>query len=320
MDWSSVVGPAALLPLLAAAVRLAVPTVLAAVGECAAQRSGVYHLGLEGTMLMGAVAAFMAAESSGSPVVGALAGAGAGAAMAVVTAVLVVELHLDQIITGIAVTILGGGLSSFLYFDAYGLASAPPGVDGFQPRVVPVLGHLPGIGMVLFQQTPLVYAGGVLVVALALVLGHTTFGLAVRAAGQAPEALDAAGRSVRGIRWTGLLISGTMTGLGGAVLVDDLGLFREYLTAGRGWVAVAIVILARWNPTGAVAGGLMFGFVDALQLRIQAASGGVETGVPYELFQALPYLATLAVVVAATVRFGRSGEPAALGAPFVRSR
>lgn len=319
MNWGDVLGPSAILPLLAATLRLAVPTVLAAVGETAAERGGVYNLGLEGTMLLGAVTGFVVQDTTGSPTVGAMAGVGAGLAAGVLVAVLTVELQIDQIITGIALTILGGGLSAFIYLDRYGLATEPPQVDGFRRWSIPLLSDLPGVGVVLFRQSPLVYVGLLFVIAVAWTLTKTSFGLALRAAGEHPEAADAAGHSVRRLRWIGLLISGGMTGLGGAVLIDSLGLFREYVTAGRGWVAVAIVILARWNPVGAVAGGVLFGFVDALQLRVQAASGGVETGVPYELFQALPYLVTLGVVVAATIRFGRSGAPAALGHPFVRS-
>jgi ABC-type uncharacterized transport system permease subunit len=320
MNWAALIGPAALVPLFAAAFRLAIPMILAAVGECAAQRGGVYNLGLEGTMLMGAVAAFLAAERSGSPLLGAFAGTVAGIVTGCLVAMLTVGLRLDQIIVGIAVTILGGGLSSFLYFNAYGFTSSPPSIRGFARWDIPVLGDIPGIGVVLFQQTPLVYASAALAAVVVYVLTRTTFGLAVRAAGQAPEALEASGRSVASVRWAGLVISGGMTGLAGAVLVDGLGLFREYLTAGRGWVAVALVILARWNPLGTVAGGFMFGLADALQLRVQAVSGGVESAVPYEFFQALPYLATLTVVVTATIRLRGSREPAALGQPFVRSR
>lgn len=320
MNWADVIGPAALLPLLAATLRLAMPITLAAAGECLAQRSGVFNLGLEGIMLLGALAAFLAVDATGQPLVGGAAGAGAGVLTAALVALFVVRSGVDQVITGITVVLLGAGLTSFVYLDVFGVSGTPPRIEGAEPWNVPLLSAVPGVGTVLFRQSPLVYAAVAVVLALWWVMRYTAFGLSVRACGDRPEAADAAGVRVGRVRWTGLLVSGATAGMAGALMVDGLGLFQEGMTGGRGWVALGVVILARWNPLGTVAGGLMFGFVDALRLRVQAASGGTSTDVPYELFQALPYLVTLVFVVVITVWFKRGGEPRVLGTPFLPTR
>lgn len=320
MNWADILGPAALLPLLAATLRLAMPIILAAAGECLAERAGVFNLGLEGTMLLGAVSAFLATHHTGQPLVGAAAGATAGVLTAALVGLFVVRAGVDQVITGISVVLLGTGLSAFVYLHVFGITGTPPRVSGTEPLRVPLLADIPGLGPVLFAQSPLVYLSAGIVLVLWWVMRHTSFGLSVRAAGDKPEAADAAGISVHRTRWVGLLVSGGTAGLAGALVVDGLGLFQEGMTGGRGWVALAVVILARWNPLGAVVGGLMFGLVDAVQLRVQAATGGTATAVPYELFQALPYAVTLVLVVAATVWFRRGGEPRALGVPYFPAR
>jgi general nucleoside transport system permease protein len=320
VNWEAVIGPAAILPLLAAGIRLAMPIVLAAVGESFCQRSGVINLGLEGIMLAGALSAFGAEYATGSPIVGALAGIGAGLVFGVLVGLLVIEARIDQIIVGISIVLLAAGITSFAYLDVFGVTSSPPRIGGSSPWPVPVLSDLPGIGVVLFRQSPLVYAAMGLSLGVWWLLERTRVGLSVRAVGDRPDAAEAVGVSPRRTRWIGVLVSSAMTGFAGAVLVGQLRLFQDGVTAGRGWVAVAIVVLARWNPLGAIAGGLAFGLVDALQLRVQAASGGVDATVPYELFQALPYLMTLTVVVLAAVRFRRDAEPAALGTPYVAQR
>lgn len=320
MNWADIIGPAALVPLLAATLRLAMPIVLAAAGECLAERAGVFNLGLEGTMLIGAISAFLATYATGQPLAGAAAGAVAGVLTASVVGMFVIRSGVDQVITGISVVLLGTGLSAFLYLHAFGITGTPPRISGSEALRIPLLADIPAVGPVLFAQSPLVYLSAGIVLALWWVMRHTSFGLSVRAAGDKPEAADAAGISVHGTRWIGLLTSGATAGLAGAMVVDGLGLFQEGMTGGRGWVALAVVILARWNPLGAVAGGLMFGLVDAVQLRVQAATGGMATAVPYELFQALPYLVTFVLVVAATIWFKRGSEPRVLGVPFFPAR
>jgi simple sugar transport system permease protein len=316
VNWSEVIGSDALIPLLVAAIRLAVPTMLAAVGECLCQRSGVLNLGLEGMMLTGALAAFVAHDSTGSPIAAALAGMIAGGLFAGGVALFVVRAKVDQVVTGICAVLFAQGLTGFLYLKSFEGQSTPPGIEGPPPLAIPLLEELPVLGPVLFRQTGLVYASLLLVALVAWLLFRSRFGLSVRAVGESPAAGDASGINVDRVRTLALVISGAMAGLGGAVLVEQLGFFRENVTAGRGWVAIAIVILVRWNPLGAVAGALLFGFTDALQFRIQSVAGGVGTDVPFEVFQALPYLVTLLVVVASVVLFKKRAEPGALGVPY----
>lgn len=317
MKWSQVIGSAALLPLLAASIRLTVPIAVAAAGECVTEKSGVLNLGVEGMMLGGALAAFMATYYSHQSAVGALAGIGAGVALAVFMAILVIRFKVDQVIVGVTLVILSGGLTSYLYLQQFGVTTTPPQLPVLKSTAIPLLHDIPGMGYVLFNQSGLVYVGLVLPFALWWLLNRTRFGLSVRAAGERPDAADANAVHVERIRWISLLIGGAMAGLGGAILViADVSLFRDNITAGRGWIAVAMVIVARWNPIGALAGSFIFGFTDALQLRIQAAGGGFGAGFPYEFFQALPYLVPLVIVVVTTVRAKRTAQPSALGVPL----
>ncbi len=318
MDWGAVFGAAALIPLLNASVRLAVPTGLAAVGESLCQKAGVLNLSLEGMMLTGAYAAFLGAHYSGEPWVGVLTGIGGGVLIGVLMALFSVTLKTEQVINGIALVLLAQGLTSFVHVKLFGV-TAPERFDPIRPMEVPLLGSVPGIGSVVFDQSPLVYLAAALIFAMWWTLRSTRFGLSVRAVGDRPSAADAAGISVDGVRWIAILASGAMAGLGGAVLVvGQLGLFVQNVTAGRGWIAIALVIFGRWSPPRVAAGAFLFGFTDALQLRIQSASGGIESEVPFEFFQALPYLVTLVVVVVATARARDDAQPESLGLAFVK--
>lgn len=317
MDWAAVLGAGALIPLLNAGIRLAVPTGLAAVGEALCQRAGVLNLSLEGILLSGALGSFLGAYYSGQAWIGVLAGVGLGIAVAALMALLSVTFKTEQVINGIVIVLLAGGATSLAYEKLFGVTTTPPRFDVLPSLKIPLLGSIPGIGAVLFDQNAMVYLSILAVGAVWWVLYRTRFGLSVRAAGERPDAADAAGVNVDRIRWYALLVSGAMGGLGGAVLiVAQLGLFRDNITAGRGWVAIALVIFGRWSPLRVMAGALLFGVTDALQLRIQAAGGGVGTGVPFELFQALPYIVTIAVVVAATAWARDDAQPKALGFPY----
>jgi len=318
MDWGAVFGAAALIPLLNASVRLAVPTGLAAVGESLCQKAGVLNLSLEGMMLTGAYAAFLGAHYSGEPWVGVLTGIVGGVLIGVLMALFSVTLKTEQVINGIALVLLAQGLTSFVHVKLFGV-TAPERFDPISPLEVPVLGSIPGIGSVVFDQSPLVYLAAALVFAVWWTLRSTRFGLSVRAVGDRPSAADAAGIGVDGVRWIAILASGAMAGLGGAVLVvGQLGLFVQNVTAGRGWIAIALVIFGRWSPPRVAAGAFLFGFTDALQLRIQSASGGIESEVPFEFFQALPYLVTIVVVVVATARARDDAQPESLGWAFIK--
>ncbi len=319
MDWGAVFGAAAIIPLLNASIRLAIPTGLAAVGESLCQRAGVLNLSLEGMMLSGAYAAFLGAHYGGDPWIGVPAGIAGGMLIGVLMAGLSVSLKTEQVINGIALVLLAQGLTGFVHVKLFGVTT-PERFDPIAPLEIPVLGAIPGVGSVVFDQSPLVYVAVALILGVWWVLNRTEFGLAVRAVGDRPAAADAAGIDVDRVRWLAVLASGAMAGLGGAVLVvGQLGLFVQNVTAGRGWVAVALVIFGRWSPLRVALGAFLFGFTDALQLRIQSASGGIESNVPFELFQALPYLVTVIVVVVATARAREDAQPEALGVPYVKS-
>jgi ABC-type uncharacterized transport system permease subunit len=316
MDWSEVIGPGALVVLLSSGVAFAMPMALAAVGETVAERAGVLNLGLEGMILSGAFVAFVVAFYVGNVAVGTLAGIAIGVALGALMAFLSVTLKTEQIINGIAIVLLATGLTAFLFEKIFG-GEQRPTITGIPDVEIPLLASIPGIGEILFDQNVLFYVALALAIGIALVLARTRFGLAVKAVGESPAAADAMAVSVDRIRWIALLICGGMAGLGGAVLVlGQLNLFETNVSGGRGWIAIALVIFGRWNPLLVLAGAFLFGFTNALQIRVQAVSGGISSDFPYEIFAALPYLVTLTVMVAATVWARRSAMPAALGTPF----
>lgn len=316
MDWGEIFGPSALVVLLSSSVAFAMPTALAAVGETVAERAGVLNLGLEGMMLSGALAAFLAAYYLDSVVLGTLAGISMGVGLGALMAFLSVTLRTEQIINGIAIVLLAQGLTTFV-FEKLFAGEEQPAVSGIPDLDVPLLSSVPGVGDVLFQQNALFYISVVLALGVWLLLTRTRFGLSVRAVGENPAAADAAAVSVARIRWLALLVCGGMAGMGGAVLVlGQLNIFDTNVTAGRGWIAIALVIFGRWNPLLVLGGAFLFGFTDALQIRVQAVSGGITSTVPTEIFAALPYAVTLIVMVVATVWAGRDAQPAALGIPF----
>jgi ABC-type uncharacterized transport system permease subunit len=316
MDWGEIFGPGALVVLLSTSVAFAMPTALAAVGETVAERAGVLNLGLEGMLLCGALASFLVAYYVDSVALGTLAGVAIGAGLGALMAFLSVTLRTEQIINGIAIVLLAQGLTAFTFEKLFGGGDQPT-VNGIKDLEVPLLSDIPGVGPVLFEQNALFYISIALIVVVCLVLVRTRFGLSVRAVGESPAAADAAAVSVARTRWLALLICGGMAGMGGAVLVlGQLNLFETNVSAGRGWIAVALVIFGRWNPLWVLGGAFLFGFTDALQIRVQAVSGGISSSVPTEIFGAAPYAITLIVMVAATVWAGRDAQPAALGVPF----
>lgn len=314
MDWSATFGVA----LFSAGLQLAMPTALAAVGESFSERAGVLNLGLEGIMLIGALASFLGAYHFG-PVVGVLAGVAAGVALGAVKALLSVSLKTEQVINGIAVVLFAQGITAFVYEELFGTSAKGLQIAPLPNLRVPLLASIPGLGPILFDHNALFYVSILLILGVWALLYRTRFGLTVRAVGESPAAAEAAAVRVDLVRWLALLVCGAMAGLGGAVLVvGDINLFGLNVTAGRGWVAIALVIFGRWNPILVLAGAIAFGLADALQLRIQALGGGINARVPYELFQALPYLATLSIMATATIWSRRDVQPAALGIPYVR--
>ena len=299
--------------LLFTGVRLAVPLLLAALGETVAEKAGVINVGMEGMMLAGALAGFAASFAAHSPWAGAGAAALAGVTLAALFAALTVGLGADQVVVGTAVNILALGLTGVFF-------RAEPQLNGataasFAPLSLPFFHHSAGAAVVaaLFEQNALGWLAWVLVPLLWLLLFRTRSGLRLRATGERPSAADGAGVRVARVRIAATLVGGALAGLAGAYL--SLGYtvgFGENMTAGRGFIALAVVILGRWNPFGVAAAALLFGLASALQFQFQASS----TRFPYQFFLALPYLLTLLALLGRSKLGGAA--PAALGESYRR--
>ncbi|MCS6814775.1 MAG: ABC transporter permease [Cyanobacteria bacterium] len=319
MPWEQILTTTFLMALCTAGIRLAVPVLLAVLGEIITERAGVMNLGLEGIMLVGGLTGFMVANSFEKATqlaelaawLGLLAGLAAGGVMGLLLAGLVVTWRTDQVVTGVTFVLLGQGLTAFLYRKQFSGLGAR--VTGLREWALPLLSKIPVLGEVLFTQTAIVYLTGGLVFLCWFVLFRTNWGLEVRAVGENPAAADTSGIDVTWIRYVCVVLGAALAGLGGAVLtVVQLKLFTEGITAGRGWIAIALVVFSRWQPIWALVGALLFGIADALQFRIQAL-GSQST--PYEFLLMLPYGLTLAVLLLST---GRSNAPAALGIPYTK--
>jgi ABC-type uncharacterized transport system permease subunit len=295
---------------LAGTMRLATPIALAAMGEALVERSGSINLGVDGIMITGAFAAVVAGAAAGW---GAGIGAGmlVGALLGLCMAWSVLRGGADQIVAGIALAILGAGLAAF-FFQVWQPSGRSILLVPLVPTVeIPYLRQLPLVGEALFGQSLLTYFGVVLAVLMTWMLRATRFGLAIRAAGDDPAAAAMRGVNVIAVRTWTFAIGGALAGLGGAALtVGYLGAFTDNITAGRGYVAIAVVIIGRWSPYGALAGALLFALFDALALRAQTASAGL---LPVELFASMPYAVTLIVLVVTT---RRRVAPRALGQPL----
>lgn len=291
---------------LAAAVRVATPLVLAATGETITERSGVINLGLEGIMLAGALAATMGATAWG-PWSGVACAIVAGMLLAAVFALLAVGARADQIITGTAITLAAVGLTGTIYRQAYGFGGAGLSIPTLQSVAIPGLSQIPVVGAALFDQPAPTYLALLSMPLVWWVLFRTRLGLALRATGEGAAMARAAGVRTRLIRTGATVVGGGFAGLAGASLVlAQVGSFTEGMTAGRGYVAIAIVVLGRWHPGGIALGALLFGAATALQYLLQTL--GLDA--PYQLFLMLPYLLTLLALAGAV---GRVRAPADLG-------
>jgi general nucleoside transport system permease protein len=299
----------ALSDFLEATVRTATPLAFAALGEVVSERAGVINIGVEGAIIAGAFGALVGA-TAGGVAAGFAAGALAGVLMAAVFAAFAIWRRSDQIITGTAVTLLGLGLTGTLYRTLYGDVGAALSTPTTPPLAVPGLSAIPVIGPALFAQPPATYALYALVPVVWWWMYRTHAGLALRAVGERAAAAEAAGVRPRRVQGMAVLFGGAMGGVGGATLVlAQAGTFAEGMSAGRGFIAVAVVVLGRWNPVGVALAALVFGAASALQYLFQAMGWAV----PYQLFLALPYVATLVVLAAARGRGTAGAGPAALG-------
>jgi general nucleoside transport system permease protein len=290
------------------------PLLLAAAGELVVERAGVLNLGVEGMMIMGAACGFAGAYLSGSTLLGAGVGIAAGAAMSAIFAALTLGLAVNQVATGLALTILGIGLSGLI-----GAGFVGDRIVGAPHLFVPLLTDVPLIGRVLFGQDAFVYASIALVIGIWWFLYRTRAGLILRAIGDNHASAHALGYSVLKIRTLAVLFGGACAGLAGAYLpLAYTPFFIPGMTAGRGWIALALVVFASWRPARLVVGAYLFGAVTILQLHAQ----GAGLGIPSQLMSSLPYLATVLVLVVISRTRGTAGSaaPASLGTGFVPDR
>lgn len=294
-------------------VTASMPLLIAGVGELVAERSGVLNLGVEGMMICGAAVGFAAGIMTGSTLLGALAGIAAGMALSLLFAGLVLGLAANQVASGLALTIFGVGLSGLIGAGFVGQKR-----EAAAHLYIPGLSDLPVVGKLLFGQDLFVYCGFALVAAVSFFLWRTRAGLAVRSIGDNAESAHALGLRVRRVRLLAILFGGGCAGLAGSYLsLAYTPFWSPGMTAGRGWIALALVVFASWRPLRLVFGALLFGGATVLQLHAQAASFGL----PGQLLSAVPYLATILALILLSLRH-RTGSvaPAALGKPFWASR
>jgi simple sugar transport system permease protein len=316
--------------LVAATLRAATPLTFAALGGIISERSGVVNIGLEGMLLMGAFFGFLGADKLGSWQYGVLLGVLAGASLAVVHAFVSIHLRADQIVSGFAVNFLALGITGYFFIEVYADQGTPGDVsyvpslsfvtpeEGTATRAVwEVCSCLDAdsfVGGAIGNTHILIWTALLLVLGMHLFLFRTTVGLRLRSVGEHPRAADTVGISVYGVRYAAVIVSGALAGLGGVYLSNGIThSFNENMSAGRGFIALAAVIAGRWRPYGAFAACLLFGFTEAVALRLPAAYG--EDAAWTTLFRALPYVVTL-IIVAGVV--GRSTPPAADGRPYVK--
>jgi len=308
--------------LLASAIRLTVPILLTALGAVYTERGGVFNIGLEGTMIMGtffgAAATHLVSQAASAPgvasalapTIGMLAAMMAGALFALIHAVMAVTFRVDQLISGVALNLLAVGLARFLNILFFGVATQSPGIGGFAPLTIPGLREIPALRPIATGISPVIPAALLLVGVGQWVLVRTVFGLRLRSVGEHPHAADTLGINVAFYRYAGVLISGALAGLAGGYLSIEQGRgYLEGMTQGRGFIALAAMIFGNWWPLGALGASALFGYFDALSLRV------VVSGVPYQFITVLPHIATI-LVLAGVVR--RATPPAADGIPYVR--
>ena len=296
--------------ILISAMIAATPLVFAAIGELVAERAGVLNLGVEGMMIVGAVAGFSAVIAAKSLALALAAAMAGGAVMALLFGVLTLTLRANQVASGLALTMFGLGLSA-LWGQGYSGLSAP----AFPRLSLPLFTDLPLVGKLLFGQDGLIYLSFAMVVAVAWVLERTRFGLILRAIGESHDAAHAIGYPVIAYRYLAVMFGGTMAGLGGAYLsLVQTPLWVERMTAGRGWIALALVVFAAWRPWRVLLGAYLFGGITILQLHSQALGVKIDA----QLLSMLPYLATILVlvIISRDAMKVKLTAPACLGKPF----
>jgi general nucleoside transport system permease protein len=291
-------------------ISMAAPVILAAIGEVFLQRSGIFNIGIEGIMIFGSFFGVVGAEVSGNAWIGLLTAIVSGCLAGSLFAFFVVTLRADQTVTGTAFSIIGVGLTSFLVRVIWGIRDYPVQVASIGKWPIPLLSKIPVIGYIFFNQSPFVYLAYLLIALATFILYRTSWGLKVRAVGENPESAASLGINVMGWRYACAILEGGLAAIGGAALsLNQLNMFVDNMTSGRGYFAMAAVILGRWNPIGAAIGGLVFGMGNAIQIRWQA----IGVPVPSNLLLILPYILAFLIVV---FFHGRASQPAALGTSY----
>jgi ABC-type uncharacterized transport system permease subunit len=304
---------AVLIEIIAATVRIATPLLFCALGGLISERAGTFAVGIEGMMLAGAFGGAIAVLTTASPLLGLMVAAASGGLLATIVAVATAKFRADQMVTGLAVNILALGLTSFLLRALFGGRAPVIRLQTLGPWPVPYLSDIPLIGPILFRQPALVYVALALTLAVFLYLTKTRSGLMMRAVGENPEAAFAVGTNPVLVRMAAVVVGGAFAGLGGAVLsLQEVGTFTDGMTNGRGFIALAAIIVGRWTPFGALFGCLLFGAVAALELRVH----GWGLPVSSYVIQMVPYIVALGLLAG----IGRSARmPAAIGVPFTRN-
>lgn len=300
--------------LLTATVRMTTPLLLVALGELYSERVGLVNIGLDGIMTFGASVGFMVGFATGNPYLGLLAGALAGVSINMIFAFCTITLSAEQIIYGMALNILAPAVSTFLYRMAFGIQASLIQGPSLQNIPIPLLSDIPLIGKALFDQTFVVYFLYIIVIVTMVFFNKTKLGLNYKAVGEYPKAAESLGISVFRLKYLGCIICGALAGMGGAFLTTGyINTYSEGIVSGRGFIALSAVIFGRWMPSGVVIATLLFGFSDALQLRLQILSPST----PYQLISMLPYVFTLTALAV----FGiKKAGPKANGKPYLREQ
>lgn len=295
----------------AAAIRIASPLIFATLGELICERAGVLNLGIEGIMVAGAFVGWFTVYAGGDLWTGVMVAALVGMAIGLLHGVLTVPLGLSQHVIGIGITLLASSLTYFIYRVALPEVSSPPKIEPFQPWPVPGLSDIPLVGDALFHQTPLTYLAFFAVIVVAWILNRTPVGIAIRAVGENPAAVEAQGISVTAIRVGAVMAGSALMAVGGAFLtMSAFNSFFFEMINGRGWICIALVVFGSWRPGKALLGAILFAAFDAYQVRLQQVTGGA---VPYQIFLMMPYvLSILALIIVAR----RATYPKALMVPY----
>jgi simple sugar transport system permease protein len=298
----------------AAVLRIASPLIFATMGELICERAGVLNLGIEGIMVIGAFTGWMAVYSGAGLWTGVAVAMAAGMLFGALHGSMTVLFGLSQHVVGLGITLLASSVAYFAYRLALPEVTSPPRIEPFQPFEIPVLSDMPILGQALFSQTPLTYLAFVTVAVTAFVLYRTPLGLALRAAGENPAAVEAQGLSVAAIRMGAVMVGSGLMAVGGAFLtMSAFSSFFFEMVNGRGWICIALVVFGAWKPGKALLGALLFAACDALQIRLQQTDLGAE--IPYQLFLMVPYVLSILALV---LMSRRAEVPAALMVPYTR--